>query len=145
MLLRSEIETAYNLQQAKKKITFRETDREQLQNIDKGNSFVQVISGVRRSGKSTLLKILMKQYRHTAYFNFEDPRLINFEVGDFAKLGEIIPKETEALFFDEIQNVEKWEIYVRQLHDSKKKVFITGSNASLLSKELGTRLTVAIF
>ena len=45
------------------------------------------------------------------------------------------------IFFDEIQNVKGWEVYVRQLHDRGQKVFITGSNASLLSRELGTRLT----
>ena len=141
MLLKTDIEAAYKVQQDKKKITFRETEREQLHKIDRSSNFIQVISGVRRSGKSTLMKMLMKNYRHAAYFNFEDPRLINFEVDDFIKLGEIIPEKTEAFFFDEIQNVEKWEIYVRQLHDNHKKVFITGSNASLLSKELGTRLT----
>lgn len=54
---------------------------------------------------------------------------------------EVIGTETKVYFFDEIQNVPSWEIYVRQLHDRGKKVFITGSNASLLSKELGTRLT----
>jgi len=48
---------------------------------------------------------------------------------------------TWVFFFDEIQNVEGWEIFVRQLHDRGKKVYITGSNASLLSRELGTRLT----
>ena len=47
----------------------------------------------------------------------------------------------QAYFFDEIQNVPSWEIFVRQLHDRGEKVFVTGSNASLLSKELGTRLT----
>lgn len=141
MLLKSEIETAYHIQQDKKGISFKETERELTQTIDRDNSYVQVISGVRRSGKSTLLKILMKKYRHTAYLNFEDPRLLNFEVGDFTKFDEIIPETIEAFFFDEIQNISKWEIYVRQLHDSNKKVFITGSNASLLSKELGTRLT----
>lgn len=141
MMLKSEIETAYGLQQANKDVVFKETAREQLQEIDKSSPYVQVISGVRRCGKSTLLKMLMRHYRHTAYLNFEDPRLINFEVGDFARLDEIIPENTQAFFFDEIQNVEKWEIYVRQLHDYSKKVFITGSNASLLSKDLGTRLT----
>ena len=80
-------------------------------------------------------------YPGAAYFNFEDSRVYGFEVHDFQKLDEIIPRDTPAYFFDEIQNVEKWELYVRQLHDRGSKVFITGSNASLLSKEPGTRLT----
>ena len=45
------------------------------------------------------------------------------------------------LFFDEIQNIQKWELFIRKLVDAKKHVVITGSNASLLSKELGTKLT----
>jgi uncharacterized protein len=75
------------------------------------------------------------------YFNFEYPRVHDFVVGDFQKLDEVIGTETKFYFFDEIQNVASWEIYIRQLHDRDKKIFITGSNASLLSKELGTRLT----
>ena len=102
---------------------------------------VEVISGIRRCGKSTLLRHQMKKYKKIAYLNFEDPRLFNFELNDFTKLDEVIPQNTEAYFFDEIQNVDKWEVYIRQLHDEGKKVYITGSNASLLSKDLGTRLT----
>jgi predicted AAA+ superfamily ATPase len=77
----------------------------------------------------------------TAYFNFEDPRVYDFEVIDFQKLDQIMGAGKMVYFFDEIQNVPSWEIYIRQLHDRGKKVFLTGSNASLLSKELGTRLT----
>ena len=47
----------------------------------------------------------------------------------------------QVFFFDEIQNIEYWELFVRRIHRDKNKVFITGSNASLLSSELGTRLT----
>ena len=46
-----------------------------------------------------------------------------------------------VFFFDEIQNIEDWELFVRRIHREKNKVFITGSNASLLSSELSTRLT----
>lgn len=141
MLLRSEIEQAYLLQQKGLAKVRKTIEREQLKNISVDNDFVQVISGIRRSGKSTLLYQLMETYQEVAYFNFEDSRVVNFEVGDFSKLDEIIPDSTEAYFFDEIQNVSKWEIYIRRLRDSEKKVFVTGSNASLLSKDLGTRLT----
>jgi hypothetical protein len=141
MLLKSEIESAYLLQQEKIKQNKNNVTRKKATSIAIDNSFVQVISGIRRSGKSTLLHFLMEKYSKVAYFNFEDPRVINFEVSDFSKLEEIIPKNVEAYFFDEIQNVAQWEVYIRQLHDYEKKIFITGSNASLLSKDLGTRLT----
>jgi predicted AAA+ superfamily ATPase len=141
MLLKSEIENAYFLQQEKIKQNKSNVIRKKAASIAIDNSFVQVISGIRRCGKSTLLRFLMEKYAKIAYFNFEDPRILNFEVSDFSKLEEIIPKNVEAYFFDEIQNVAQWEIYIRQLHDYEKKIFITGSNASLLSKDLGTRLT----
>ena len=141
MLLTSEIENAYLLQQEKIKQNKSNVPRIKAASIAIDNNFVQVISGIRRCGKSTLLNSLMEKYTNIAYFNFEDPRIINFEVSDFSKLEVIIPKNVEAYFFDEIQNVTQWEVYIRQLHDYEKKIFITGSNASLLSKDLGTRLT----
>lgn len=141
MILKSEIEKAYLLQQEKLKYKTDFIERDNLKQIDFNSNMVQIVSGIRRCGKSTLLRQLMKQYDKIAFLNFEDPRIFNFEVADFTKLDEIIPNDTEAYFFDEIQNVDKWEIYIRQLHDDRKKVVVTGSNASMLSKDLGTRLT----
>ncbi len=141
MVLKSDIQTAYLSQQTKLRYKPEFVSREKYLILKHDNSFIQVISGVRRCGKSTLLHLIMAQYGKVAYFNFEDPRINNFEVEDFIKLDDIMPHDVEAYFFDEIQNVDKWELYVRQLHDDNKKVYITGSNASLLSKDLGTRLT----
>ncbi len=142
MVLKSEIENAYTIQQAHVKTIQAFTERSYLNKILPKSKHIEVISGVRRSGKSTLLKQWMQHYQGgIAYFNFEDARVYNFEISDFQKLDEIIGNNTEAYFFDEIQNVNSWEIFIRQLHDRGEKVFITGSNASLLSKELGTRLT----
>ncbi|MCF8298902.1 MAG: ATP-binding protein [Saprospiraceae bacterium] len=142
MVLKSEIEHAYRIQMAalKEKKTF--TTRTYLEKIQLESKHIEVISGIRRCGKSTLLKQLIQKYdNNIAYFNFEDSRVHNFELSDFQKLDEIIGSNKAAYFFDEIQNVDSWEIFVRQLHDRGEKVFITGSNASLLSMELGTRLT----
>lgn len=105
-----------------------------------------VISGIRRCGKSTLLnQIINKFYKKGAYyFNFEDERLVDFGVEDFNILYEILLElygERKIFFFDEIQNVPKWEVFVRRMQDRGCKFFITGSNASLLSRELGTKLT----
>jgi len=142
MILKSEIEKAYNLQQEDINNNVSYTNRNYLSKMQSKGSHIEVISGIRRCGKSTLMKQMMRQYRkNIAYFNFEDPRVYDFEVSDFQKLDEIIGENKSTYFFDEIQNVKSWEIFTRQLHDRGKKVYITGSNASLLSKELGTRLT----
>ncbi len=115
-----------------------------LAGIDLEIPFALVISGIRRCGKSTLMRQVMGKAKNPYYFKFEDTRITDFEVNDFEKLDEIFREEygaSDYYFFDEIQNVTQWEIFVRKLLDQKKRVMITGSNASLLSKELGTRLT----
>jgi len=120
-------------------------DREIFSKIESyiKNDFVIIISGIRRCGKSTLLYQIRK--KHPGYYlNFDDERLINFKVDDFKVLEELFIElygEKKIFYFDEIQNIPMWERFVRRLHDERKKVFITGSNASMLSKELGTHLT----
>ena len=106
-------------------------------------SFATIVTGIRRCGKSTLLQQLIRQkYSASFFLNFEDIRLSGFEVSDFSRLYEEIKKRAiPVLFFDEPQLAEKWEIFINQLLREKFKVFITGSNATLLSKELGTHLT----
>ncbi len=106
---------------------------------------VTVISGVRRCGKSTLLhEIRSKNTEKDYYFNFDDERLVNFKADDFQMLYEVFIElfgKQSTFYFDEIQNVDGWERFVRRLHDYKNKVYVTGSNASMLSRELGTHLT----
>lgn len=107
---------------------------------------VTVITGLRRVGKSTLLAQIAKKYlKDDFYFvNFEDERLLNFQVVDFDLLFETLISlfgKKKTFLFDEIQNVPEWERFVRRLHDQGYKFILTGSNASLLSQELGTRLT----
>jgi uncharacterized protein len=145
MVLKSEVEAAYNRQQQVLLQKTRYIDRDYHPKIQTKGKHIEVVSGIRRCGKSTILRQIMAEYlhkkKHIAYFNFEDPRVYNFDVSDFDKLDEVMGADKTAYFFDEIQNVNAWEIFVRQLHDKGAKIFITGSNASLLSKELGTRLT----
>src|SRR3990167_7935089 len=107
---------------------------------------ITVITGLRRVGKSTLLAQIANKYLKNGYYfvNFEDERLLNFQVKDFDLLHETLISmfgEKRTFLFDEIQNVPEWERFVRRLHDQGYKVIVTGSNASLLSQELGTRLT----
>ncbi len=118
--------------------------REKEEEIQIEDSFALIITGIRRCGKSTFLNQLLQKQKKGYYLNLEDPRLEGFDLSDFTK-AEIIMKELYGeggvYFFDEIQNVEKWEKFIRYLIDKKERVVITGSNASLLSRELGTKLT----
>ncbi|OGT44829.1 MAG: hypothetical protein A3E82_06080 [Gammaproteobacteria bacterium RIFCSPHIGHO2_12_FULL_38_11] len=105
-----------------------------------------VVAGLRRAGKSTLLLQLIKnEYGGDVYyFNLEDERLVGFDVQDFSVLYEVMLElygERSIFFLDEVQNIPEWERFVRRLQNEKMKFIITGSNASLLSKELGTKLT----
>jgi predicted AAA+ superfamily ATPase len=99
LLLKSDIEQAYLLQQISVKRAWKSVEREQMKRITKDNDFIQIISGIRRCGKSTLLHQLMETYQKIAYFNFEDPRVVSFEVTDFAKLDEIMPVDGHASVF----------------------------------------------
>jgi len=103
-----------------------------------------VITGVRRSGKSTLLRQLSKNYSQYNYINFEDERLIDFTYHDFNTLLEVFfglhPKST-TFFFDEIQEIKGWEKFVRRLFTEGYKLYVTGSNATLLSSEIATSIT----
>jgi len=141
MLLKSDIEACFISQAESIKLTDSGLERKLIENIDLKKEYITIITGIRRCGKSTLMQQLMeKASGEMAYMNFEDPRIFGFDLQDFEKLNEIIG-DRQFYFFDEIQNVERWELYIRKLHDLKKVICITGSNASLLSKELGTRLT----
>ena len=105
---------------------------------------VIILTGIRRSGKSTILRQIMQNKDNYCYVNFEDERFIDFRAQDFELLNEVLIEvysNPKIYFFDEVQNIEKFELFVRRLQDQGKKIVMTGSNASLLSKELGTRLT----
>ncbi len=104
---------------------------------------ILVLTGLRRTGKSTLLGQL-RVLKKGCYVNFEDERFLDFSAQEFHLLEEVLedifPGE-RTYFFDEIQNIPHFEAYVRRLHDQGKKVIITGSNATRLSTELATKLT----
>lgn len=144
MILKETLRDIVNLQRRELTIKSTGVERELLKAIDMDSPQVVILSGIRRCGKSTLLLQIMKTLKSFYYFNFEDPRAINFDLADFEKLDILFHEEfgdCSYYFFDEIQNISDWERYVRRLQDRGKKIFITGSNASLLSRELGSRLT----
>lgn len=108
-------------------------------------SEILIITGIRRCGKSVLLQQLRnKLSEQDFFFNFDDERLASFTVSDFQALQECFYElfgQQHTYYFDEIQNIPGWETFVRRLYNEGCKVIITGSNARMLSRELGTHLT----
>ncbi len=113
---------------------------------------IVVITGIRRCGKSSLLylikEILQRKDEDILYFNFDDERLNAFKPDDFNTVYllhlEIFKPENEnrlIFFFDEVQNVQGWEKFLNRMYERGIKIFITGSNACLLSSEIASSLT----
>ena len=113
--------------------------------INLKSKLAQVVIGVRRSGKSTLcFNALRKAGVHYAYANFDDERLEELETQDLDNVLQTLYKiygKFDYLFFDEIQNIDGWPLFVNRLLRQKIHIIITGSNAKLLSTELATHLT----
>lgn len=143
MILKSDIRKINELQT----IVASEADmgvlREFLPDFKVTDKFAGIITGIRRCGKSTLLyQLRSRKYKDAFYLNFDDNRLYGFDTSDFSRLDELITESgSRLLFFDELQEIQGWERYVRQKLDENYNVVITGSNASLMSRELGTKLT----
>lgn len=114
-----------------------------------------VITGIRRSGKSSLMQLIAQDIieklnvsqDNILYLNFEDERFISFSKEDFEKIYEVFLDSFSCsgrkyFFLDEIQNIENWERWLNRLYQFEDiKIFITGSNATLLSSEISTALT----
>jgi hypothetical protein len=130
----------------KQLLSFKDTGiiREKLKKIETVDGFAQIITGIRRCGKSTLLnQYIRTKPQEFHYLNFDENRLAGFSFDDFALLDDVIKDQGnhQLILFNEIQFIAGWERYVRSLLDSGKNVIITGSNASMLSVELGSKLT----
>ena len=117
--------------------------REKLQLAEKflGQNLIKVISGPRRSGKSVFSILLLKD-KNFAYVNFDDDNLLKIKNSDeiIKGISQIYPK-SDFILFDEIQNLENWELFVNKLQRRGRNIIITGSNARLLSRDLATVLT----
>ncbi len=106
---------------------------------------IKVIIGPRRSGKSILSLLLLGKEKF-AYLNFDEDALSQV-LKDTKNYDEILEElfavygKTKNLFFDEIQNLDRWELFANRLHREGYNVILTGSNSKLLSKELATHLT----
>lgn len=106
----------------------------------------QVVIGVRRSGKSTIChKVLKQAHIRYAYVNLDDDRLFAMTTADLnvmlSCVYQLYGQDISYLLLDEIQNVEGWHLFVNRLLRIGFHVYVTGSNAKLLSSELATHLT----
>ena len=134
---REEIEEKFE----KTKIIEREIDKERLKGFLKSPNIL-VILGVRRCGKSTLSLQLLRNEEY-GYINFDDERIMGFNVKDFDKVMEAFYElygKIENIILDEPHNIRGWELFVNRLRRTKK-VIVTGSNSKMLSGELATHLT----
>ncbi len=119
--------------------------REEERMINLESSLAQVVIGVRRSGKSTLcFNALERSKVSYAYVNFDDENLIDLSVKDMNNVLQVLYSiygDFTHLFFDEIQNIEGWHLFVNRMLRKGIHVLITGSNSKLLSGELASHLT----
>lgn len=114
-----------------------------------------VVTGMRRAGKTwfcyqKIARLLSMgiQKKEILYLNFEDDRLLEFNVHHFADVLDVYyakyPQHKDKccyFFFDEIQRIDQWEIFIRRLLDTENvQVHLTGSSSKLLSTEIATSL-----
>ena len=118
--------------------------------INTENNINMVLMGIRRGGKSSVMFLHIQalirkgiSWDQIAYINFEDERLLEMNLSDMDTIIQVqneFSSETPYYFFDEIQIVEGWEHFARRCADMKMHVWITGSNAKMLSREIESTL-----
>ncbi len=135
--------------------------RDLVDKVDFNSKFIEIITGIRRSGKSTILNILIDKLifdkkvsaKSILFINFDAPVFTPYykkaqnlyEIIDQAEI--ILNRKIDYIFFDEIQNIELWEKWVKEAYDTKlfKKIFISGSNSQLLEGQYISRLSGRYF
>ncbi len=122
--------------------------------LPKKTNKIITVSGPRRAGKTYYFYQLIQRLKDSVsnnriiYINFEDDRLLPLSVENLDDLMEayfeLYPEnKTKEIycFFDEIQNIDNWELFIRRIYDKEKvKIFLTGSSSKLLSREIATSL-----
>lgn len=108
---------------------------------------INVLTGIRRCGKTHVLYEKAKTFEpeRILFLDFEDERLIGLNSLDnydiiIDSYKTLFPNQEPVLFFDEIQNLKNWHLYLKRLHVKGYKTFVTGSNAHLISREIATFL-----
>ena len=125
-----------------------------LEGLIQETNQVITITGPRRAGKSYIMRQMGRRLsekgvkkENILFVNFEDPRFASLDTKLLAQIydvykGFLSPKDNPYIFLDEVQEVKEWEKWVRMMHELQKaKIIVSGSNAHLLSRELGTLLT----
>ena len=136
-------------------------DRDLVGKIRLNSKFIEIITGVRRSGKSVILKILINKLirekkvkpQKILFLNLDYPHFIPLyeKVTELDKIilqaEELTGYKARYLFLDEIQNIQSWEKWIKAVYDEKifNKIFITGSNANLLNDKNIARLSGRYF
>ncbi|MEA3295608.1 MAG: ATP-binding protein [Patescibacteria group bacterium] len=136
-------------------------ERDIIKNLKLKSNFIEVITGARRSGKSTIFYILIDNLiknkqaksKEILMVNFDNPNFIPFyknpaELDKIIETAEILTQtKIKYLFLDEIQNIAIWEKWIKAKYDGKifKKIFITGSNSNLLTSQYISRLSGRYF
>ena len=131
----------------------REKYLDEILKFIKSGKIISIV-GIRRSGKSTLIKQIAKELIKKSIpktdiliVNFEEPQFSDIDVNSLIQIYQsyleiISPQEKPYIFLDEIQNVQKWERFVRSINEKKEAyIVISGSSSKLLSEELATVLT----
>ena len=119
--------------------------RERTSDVVVDSSLAQIVMGIRRCGKSVLCRsALVKAGVAFGYVNFDHAELSDItaeDLNEILKAVYIVYGDVDYLFFDEIQNVPKWQLWVNTLLRQKKRIVITGSNSRLLTDDLATHMT----
>lgn len=130
-------------EEKKELLSRRYVDREGLTEFRNSlkSGLVNIVAGPRRAGKSVFSMLGLKE-EDFAYLNFDDDRIRQISNTDDILEGIIsVYGRTKLIFFDEIQNLSGWELFVNKLHRRGYKIVITGSNSKLLSGEMADALT----
>jgi predicted AAA+ superfamily ATPase len=136
-------------------------ERGLVDDIKLNSKFIEIITGVRRGGKSVILKILIRKLIEKNEINAREILFLNLDYPHFvplyenssgldtivAQAEELTGNKIKYLFLDEIQNIQNWEKWIKAMYDEKifKKIFVTGSNANLLNDKNITRLSGRYF
>lgn len=108
---------------------------------------INILTGIRRAGKTFMLyqKSLEFDRENVLFIDFEDERLVQLNALDnydiiIDSYRRLFPDKEPVLFFDEIQSLRNWHLYLKRLQSSGYRIYVTGSNANLLSREIATYL-----
>lgn len=106
------------------------------------HDLVKVVMGPRRAGKSFFVLHSLKQKGNFGYVNFDNEALVGLQNYDdlIAEVNRVYGKPA-IIFFDEVQNLPNWELFVNRLQRQGYNIVVSGSNSKLLSRELATHLT----